>query len=83
LRITSKKGYNLGTQKKIVNLKAKIAKLYDQIKEVQAECPHDWEVVDSYNDHDGWSRVTITYYERRKCRVCEKTETVETGTSLY
>ena len=70
-------------QTKIESKKKKIYKLNQEIKDIQELCQHDWNIIKNWNDHDGWSIVEITWYQNRKCKICEKYETIKTGTSRY
>lgn len=52
-------------------------------KQIENECSHTWGVTENLgNDHDGWSKVKITYYHRRTCKICGKVENF-TSTSDY
>lgn len=58
-------------------------KLEALTKQIESECIHEWgETENLGDDHDGWSRVKITYYHRRTCKVCGKVDDF-TSTSDY
>lgn len=44
---------------------------------LQGQCEHAFVQVDSWNDHDGWSWVSITWYTVYRCGKCgfERTDT--------
>lgn len=51
--------------------------------QIESVCDHQWGETENHgNDHDGWSRVKITYYHSRTCTVCGKKEEF-TSTSDY
>jgi len=57
-----------------------LERLEEKIKKARAVCPHDeYEVRSNYNDHDGWSKVVATWYQTRKCKLCDEILTVKTG----
>jgi hypothetical protein len=54
----------------------RIAAEQAKIAAIRAACPHQWEIVKPWNDSDGYSQVTVTYYYDLKCRRCELCRTV-------
>lgn len=69
------------SNQKIIKFDKQIANLHKRIKAEQEVCQHEDVVLSTYNNHDGYSFVTVTWYETRKCKKCGRVVTVETGTS--
>lgn len=68
------------TRLKLKSLAAQRRALDAQVEALCDACPHDWEELSRGDDHDGYSRVAITYYVTYRCRVCDKRKT-DTTTS--
>ena len=65
-------------------IKKKLEKYYNELTKIQDECQHlSYEILGNWNDHDGWSWVTINWYQSRRCKDCDKQITVKTGESRY
>jgi len=55
-----------------------------KIDAIRKACPHaDYTVKSKYNDHDGWSQVTISYYETRECLECGSVFDVKTSEGYW
>ena len=65
----------------IIDKKLKqIAKLNKQVEELRSKCPHnEYVVISVSNDHDGYSRVVITWHELRRCILCDERFSINTG----
>jgi len=51
-----------------------------QIKFLQLKCSHDWELIYTGNNDDGWSvNIDITYTKMYKCLICGANKTEETN----
>ncbi len=61
-----------------------ITRLNVKLTTLRNSCPHnDYEKKGQWNDHDGWSQVERTWYENRKCNICDKDFTVQIGKDSY
>lgn len=68
-------------RRKMTAVNRRLNAAHQRRRELQEACSHeDYDVVSRYNDHDGWSKVEISWYESRKCRICDKAMTILVGT---
>lgn len=67
---------------KMDKLIAKIDKLRAEVKATQNNCPHQWKIIRQFNDGDGWSVMTISYYDEMQCEICDLRKTVKTSEGM-
>jgi len=52
--------------------KEHVQEINSKIEELQNKCTHNFKEISHSDDHDGYSRVTITYTTTYKCKECGK-----------
>lgn len=62
--------------KKIAKKKKKIqtieAELSELVREFQSTCEHDFKLVRSWDDDDGYSKRECTLFRQYFCQICDK-----------
>lgn len=74
----------MATNVVIDKLLKQIDRLHRKVNKLRDQCSHtEYTVISVDNDHDGWSQVEITWHENRRCKICDKWFSVETGKEHY
>lgn len=68
------------SDKNVIDIQYIMAKLKVEMEKIQAACKHDYEILDSWDGHDGWSQVDCEIMNWVHCKICDKSTSIKTGT---